>query len=88
GYARVDMRTDQEGDLNVIEVNPNPDISPGTGAARQAQAAGMTYTQFVEKIVQLALDGKGDENRYPIYVPRRQNSRHRNTARHTRIQTL
>jgi len=88
GYARVDLRMDQEGQLNVIEVNPNPDISPGTGAARQAEAAGMTYTQFVEQIVQLALDGKDDENRYPLYVPRRQTSRNRNTARHTRIQTF
>jgi len=88
GYARVDMRLDQQEELNVIEVNPNPDISPGTGAARQAAAAGMTYTQFIEKIVQLALDRKDDEDRYPIYVPRRQTSHNRNTARHTRIQTL
>jgi len=88
GYARVDLRLDQEGQLNVIEVNPNPDISPGTGAARQAEAAGMTYTQFVEKIVQLALDRKDDENRYPLYVPRRQTRHNKNTARHTRIQTL
>ena len=58
GYARVDMRLDHEGQLNVIEVNPNPDISPGTGAARQAEAAGMTYTQFIGKIVQLALHGE------------------------------
>jgi D-alanine-D-alanine ligase len=88
GYARVDLRLDQEGQLNVIEVNPNPDISPGTGAARQAEAAGMTYTQFVEKIVQLAFDGKDDENRYPLYVSRRQTLHNKNTARHTRIQTL
>jgi len=54
GYVRVDMRLDSEGRLNVIEVNPNPDISPGTGAARQAEAAGMTYTQFIEKIMLLA----------------------------------
>jgi len=60
GCARVDMRMDHEGQLNVIEVNPNPDISPGTGAARQAEAAGMTYTQFIEKIVQLALYGEDD----------------------------
>jgi D-alanine-D-alanine ligase len=88
GYARVDMRLDDEGQLNVIEVNPNPDISPGTGAARQAEAAGMTYTQFIERIVQLALDGKDDENRDSLYVLRRQTSRNKNTARHTRIQTL
>jgi len=88
GYARVDMRLGQEGELNVIEVNPNPDISPGAGAARHAEAAGMTYTQFIGRIVQLALDGKDDENRYPVYVPRRQTRRSRNTARHTGIQTL
>jgi len=87
GYARVDMRMDHEGQVNVIEVNPNPDISPGTGAARQAEAAGMPYTQFIGKIVQLALDRKDDENRYPIYVPRRQTPPNKNTARHTRIQT-
>ena len=80
GYARVDMRLDGEGELNVIEVNPNPDISPGTGAARQAEAAGMTYTQFIERIVQLALDRKDDENRCPIYVPRRQAPHNKNTA--------
>jgi D-alanine-D-alanine ligase len=88
GYARVDMRLDHEGELNVIEVNPNPDISPGTGAARQAEAAGMTYTQFIEKLVQLALDAKDDENRYSPYVSRRQTRRNKNTAQYTRIQTL
>ncbi len=55
GYARVDMRMDQAGNLHVMEVNPNPDISPGTGAARQAEAAGMTYAQFIGKILELAL---------------------------------
>jgi D-alanine-D-alanine ligase len=88
GYARVDMRLDEERQLNVIEVNPNPDISPGTGAARQAEAAGMTYIQFIGRIVQLALDGKNDENRCPLYVPRRQTLRNKNTAQHSRIQTL
>lgn len=58
GYARVDLRTDSRGHLNVIEVNPNPDIGPDSGAARQAQAAGMTYTRFIEKIVSLSLERK------------------------------
>ncbi len=56
GYARVDMRMDREGLVNVIEVNPNPDISPGSGAQHQAEAAGMLYAQFIEKIAQLALE--------------------------------
>lgn len=88
GYARVDLRLDQAGELNVIEVNPNPDISPGTGAARQTEAAGLTYTQFVARIVQFALDKQDDEIPHPLYVRRRQTSRNRNTARHARIQTL
>jgi len=60
GYARVDMRLDETGQLNVIEANPNPDISPGAGSVRQAEAAGMTYPQFIEKIVKLALEKEKD----------------------------
>jgi len=56
GYARVDMRLDNNGKVNVIEVNPNPDISPGTGAARQADAAGMTYAEFMDKIINFAYE--------------------------------
>ncbi len=56
GYARIDFRQGTEGLPKVIEVNPNPDISPSSGAARQAQAAGMTYNQFIERIALLALE--------------------------------
>ncbi len=56
GYARVDMRLDAKGKLMVLEVNPNPDISPDSGAVRQAKATGMTYSQFIEKIVMLAME--------------------------------
>lgn len=55
GYARVDMRMDSRGEVNVLEVNPNPDISPISGAARQARAAGMSYSQFMGEILSLAL---------------------------------
>jgi D-alanine-D-alanine ligase len=58
GYARVDMRLDQDAKVQVLEVNPNPDITPGSGAARQAAAAAMTYAEFIEKIMSLALHGK------------------------------
>ncbi len=56
GYARVDFRMSNEGELNIIEVNPNPDISPEYGVARQAQAAGMSYDQLIGQIVALAFE--------------------------------
>ena len=60
GYARVDFRQDKLGRFKVLEVNPNPDITPGSGAALQAAAAGMTYSQFIGKVIRLALKEKGD----------------------------
>lgn len=56
GYARVDMRLDSAGHASVLEVNPNPDISVTSGAVRQASAIGLTYPQFIERIMQMAFD--------------------------------
>lgn len=56
GYARLDFRLGTDERIEVLEFNPNPDITPGNGAARQAKVDGMTYKQFIEKIVLLALD--------------------------------
>jgi D-alanine-D-alanine ligase len=56
GYARIDMRMDENGRIYVLEVNPNPDISPDAGAAIQAAAHGMSYNDFIQKIVRLALE--------------------------------
>ena len=87
-YARVDMRMDKEGQVNVIEVNPNPDISPGSGTVRQAEAAGMTYIRFIEKIVKLVAEKDHHENQYPAYAAKRQASLDENTAKYARIQTV
>ena len=87
GYARVDMRADSEGRINVIEVNPNPDISPGTGVARQSTAAGMTYTQFIDKIIQLALEKESDDNQRPPDVKEGQTRSDADTAEYSRVQT-
>ena len=85
GYARVDMRMDEAGKLNIMEVNPNPDISPGTGAARQALAAGMNYTQFIDKIVKLALEKKNYDRRNPPHGCRGQAGADENTAAYARV---
>jgi D-alanine-D-alanine ligase len=53
-YARVDLRVDKEGNPWVIDVNPNPDISPDAGVARSAAVAGMSYVQLIEKLTAIA----------------------------------
>ena len=55
GYARTDMRVAADGTPYVVEVNCNPDISPGAGFYRAAQAAGYDYAGMVTQILKLAL---------------------------------
>ncbi len=56
GYARVDFRMDSKNNLYVIDVNPNPDISPDAGAIKQIRADGWTYTNFVEAMIEDAVE--------------------------------
>ena len=50
GYARVDMRV-QDGEIYVLEVNPNPSIAADAGFARAAKAAGFDYPQMILNIL-------------------------------------
>jgi D-alanine-D-alanine ligase len=54
GYGRVDMRADAEGRLHVLEVNPNPDLTPSAGLTRMAAADGCGYVDLIERIVREA----------------------------------
>ncbi len=57
-YARVDMRLDPRERAFVLEVNPNPDISPQSGMIRAIKARGMTYTEFVGNLLERAVQRK------------------------------
>jgi D-alanine-D-alanine ligase len=59
GYGRVDVRMDDRGRVYVIDVNPNPDISPGAGLARQAAAAGWSYTELIARVIDVAFATQG-----------------------------
>ena len=54
-YARVDIRFSQDGIPYILEVNANPGIGPEDGFVRSAKAAGYTYTQLLEKLIDIAL---------------------------------
>ncbi len=56
-YARVDIRLKKEVPY-VLEVNPNPDISPEAGFTRSLKAACIPFKNFVERIVSFALERK------------------------------
>ncbi len=85
GYARMDMRMDEQGKLNIIEVNPNPDISPGTGAARQSNAAGMSYAEFISNILNLALERDKNDVENTPHVRRGQRVATHDTNKYARI---
>ena len=55
GYGRCDFRIDQSGRPWLLEVNANPDISPGAGLARMAGVATIGYSQLIRKICDCAL---------------------------------
>lgn len=54
GYARLDLRLDGDGVPRVMDVNPNPELSPGVGVNRASREAGWTWAQFVEKQIEWA----------------------------------
>jgi D-alanine-D-alanine ligase len=54
-YARVDFRVRPPARPYILEVNPNPDISPSAGLARALSADGHSLRQFVVDLVWQAL---------------------------------
>lgn len=51
GYARVDVRTDSNDNVFVIEINGNPCISPNGGFVAATKEGGYQFTQVLQRII-------------------------------------
>lgn len=55
GYARMDLRLDDDGNVFLIEPNPNPDLGFGQEFAESAEKVGISYEQLIQKVLSLGL---------------------------------
>jgi D-alanine-D-alanine ligase len=55
GYLRLDLRLDASGIPRVLDVNPNPEVSPETGMHRAVVEAGWSWERFVRRQVEWAV---------------------------------
>jgi D-alanine-D-alanine ligase len=55
GYARIDVRMDEDGRPYVLEANPNPNLAYGEDFAESAEKAGVSYERLLERILALGL---------------------------------
>jgi D-alanine-D-alanine ligase len=54
-YGRIDMRLTEKGKVYVIEANPNPWLASRQEFAMAAKAGGLSYTQLIGEIVDMAM---------------------------------
>lgn len=55
GYARLDLRLTAEGELYVLEINPNAAIANNDDVAHSAEKAGLSYEQLIQRVLSLGL---------------------------------
>jgi D-alanine-D-alanine ligase len=55
GYARIDLRLDETGNVWVLEANPNPQIAKGEDFAASAEKMGLSYEAVLQRIINLGL---------------------------------
>ncbi len=58
GYARMDLRMTDSGEIYVIEANANPNIEYGEDFAESAESIGITYEMLLQRILNLGLNYK------------------------------
>lgn len=55
GYGRIDLRITPEGDIVILEANPNPNLDRDDEFAQSALKAGLSYNRVIQRILKLAL---------------------------------
>jgi D-alanine-D-alanine ligase len=55
-YARIDLRLTEDGNLYVLEANPNAAISKDDDVAWSADKAGLNYEKLIQKIINMGLN--------------------------------
>jgi D-alanine-D-alanine ligase len=59
GYARMDLRLGKDGIIYVLEANPNAALADNEDMAFSAEKAGMSYPQFIQRLLNLGLAARG-----------------------------
>ena len=55
GYARMDLRLSDTGEVYVLEANANPNIEYGEDFAESAERSGIEYSALIQRILSLGL---------------------------------
>jgi D-alanine-D-alanine ligase len=55
GYARIDLRLSESGQIFVIEANPNPQLARDEDFAKSAEKIGLGYEALLQRIMNLGL---------------------------------
>jgi D-alanine-D-alanine ligase len=56
--TRLDIRMDEQDGLHVLDVNPNPDLSPVASLYLMAEVAGWGFDGFVQRLLGLAINDR------------------------------
>ena len=54
-YARLDFMMDEDGNMFCLEANTLPGMTPTSLMPQEAQAVGMSYADFCEKLIEVSM---------------------------------
>lgn len=66
-YGKIKIKTDEDGNPYVIELNPNPSLNRELGFARSAEMAGIPYANLIEEILYLAVNRYKNMGGLPLF---------------------